>query len=41
MLLLSAPLLWLPLLARVPVQPPEAAQDVAFVELHVSVEMAF
>jgi hypothetical protein len=24
----------------VPVQPPEAVQDVAFVELHVSVELA-
>ncbi|HEY3783667.1 MAG TPA: hypothetical protein VGL55_00125 [Steroidobacteraceae bacterium] len=33
----KGPVLLLPLLASVPVQPPEAAQDVAFVELHVSV----
>jgi len=28
----------LPLLANAPLQPPEAVHDVAFVELHVSVE---
>jgi hypothetical protein len=33
-----APVLWLPLAALVPVQPPEAVQEVALVELHVSVE---
>ena len=34
----SAPVLWLPLVALVPVQPPVAVQDVALVELHVSME---
>jgi hypothetical protein len=33
-----APVLWLPLVALVPLQPPEAIHDVALVELHVSVE---
>ena len=33
-----APVLWLPLGVLVPLQPPEAVQDVALVELHVSVE---
>ena len=31
--------LWLPLSARVPVQPPDAEHDVASVELHVSVDV--
>jgi hypothetical protein len=35
-----APALWLPLVAFVPLQPPEATHDVALVELHVSVEAA-
>jgi hypothetical protein len=35
--LLSAPVLWLPLVAKLPVQPPEAEQDVALVEDHVNV----
>jgi len=34
----SAPVAWLPLVANVPLQLPEAVQDVAFVELHVSVD---
>ena len=34
----SAPVLWLPLAASVPLQPPEALQDVALLELHVSVD---
>jgi hypothetical protein len=34
----SAPVLWLPLVALVPVQPPVAVQDVALVEFHVSME---
>ena len=33
----SAPVLWLPLVASAPLQPPEAAHDVALIELHVSV----
>lgn len=33
----SAPVLWLPLAASAPLQPPEAAHDVALIELHVSV----
>jgi hypothetical protein len=33
-----APVLWLPLVASAPLQPPEAVQEVAFVELHVSVD---
>jgi hypothetical protein len=33
----SAPVLWLPLAAREPLQPPEAMHEVAFVELHVRV----
>ena len=32
--------LWLPLVASAPLQPPEAVHDVALVELHVSVEAA-
>jgi hypothetical protein len=35
---LNAPLLWLPLVASVPLQSPEAAQEVACVELHASVD---
>ena len=31
-------MLWLPLVAIVPLHPPEAVQDVALIELHVSVE---
>jgi hypothetical protein len=33
----KAPVLWLPPVANAPVQPPEALQDVAFVELQVSI----
>ena len=33
-----APVLRVPLVASVPLQPPEAAQDVALVELQVNVE---
>jgi hypothetical protein len=36
---LNAPLLWLPLVASVPLQLPEAEQEVACAELHVSVEL--
>jgi hypothetical protein len=35
-----APVLWLPLLARAPLQPPDALQELAFVELQVSVVAA-
>ena len=35
---LSAPVDWLPLVALAPLQPPDAVQLVALVELHVSVE---
>jgi hypothetical protein len=34
----SGPVLWLPLAALPPFQPPEAVQEVALVEFHVSVE---
>jgi hypothetical protein len=34
----SAPVLWVPLAARVPLQPPEAVQAVAFIELQVSID---
>jgi hypothetical protein len=34
----SGPVLWLPLEALVPLQPPEAVHAVALVELHVRVE---
>ena len=34
----SAPVLWLPLVALVPLQPPEAVHEVALVELHVSID---
>jgi hypothetical protein len=34
----SAPVLWLPPVASAPLQPPEAMQEVALVELHVSVD---
>jgi hypothetical protein len=37
-LVVSAPVLWLPLVANVPLQPPEAVHDVALVELQVSVD---
>src|ERR1700677_4757012 len=37
-LLLNAPLLWLPLVASEPLQVPEAVQEAACAELHVSVE---
>jgi hypothetical protein len=33
----KAPVLWLPPVANAPVQPPEALQDAAFVELQVSI----
>jgi hypothetical protein len=36
----TAPVLCVPLGPCVPLQPPEAVQDVALVELHVSVEAA-
>jgi len=36
----SAPVVWLPLTAKVPLQPPDAVQDVALVELQVRVEAA-
>lgn len=39
--LLSVPVLLLPLVASEPLQPPEAVQEVAFVELQVRVELAF
>jgi hypothetical protein len=38
-LAVNAPVLWLPLAAFVPLQPPEAVHDVALVELQVSVEV--
>jgi len=34
----SAPVLWVPLDATVPLQPPEAVQELASVELHVNVD---
>jgi len=34
----TAPVLWLPPVASAPLQPPEAVQEVALVELHVSVD---
>jgi hypothetical protein len=34
---LSAPVFHVPLASRAPLHPPEALQDVAFVEVHVSV----
>jgi hypothetical protein len=34
----NGPVLWLPLAASVPLQPPEALHEVALVELHVSSE---
>jgi hypothetical protein len=34
----NGPVLWLPLAANVPLQPPEALHEVALVELHVSTE---
>jgi hypothetical protein len=34
----NGPVLWLPLAASVPLQPPEALHEVAWVELHVSTE---
>jgi hypothetical protein len=34
----SAPVLWVPLAARVPLQPPDAVHEVAFAELQVSVD---
>lgn len=36
----KAPVLWLPLLANAPVQPPEAVHAVAFVELQVNMAAA-
>jgi hypothetical protein len=38
-LAVSAAVLWLPLVALAPLQPPEAVQDVALVELHMSAEI--
>ena len=35
---MRAPVLWLPLVASAPLQPPDAVHDVALVELQVSVE---
>lgn len=35
---LNAPLLWLPLVASVPLQAPDAVQEVAWAELHDSVD---
>jgi hypothetical protein len=35
---MRAPVLWLPLVALAPLQPPEAVQEVALVEVHVNVE---
>ena len=35
---MRAPVLWLPLVALAPLQPPEAVHAVALVELHVSVD---
>jgi hypothetical protein len=35
----NGPVLWLPLVARVPPQPPDAVHESAFVELHVNVEL--
>jgi hypothetical protein len=34
----SAPVLWVPLVARVPVQPPVAVQEVALVELQTNID---
>ena len=34
----TGPVLWLPLVATDPLQPPDAVQDVALIELHVSVD---
>jgi hypothetical protein len=39
-LAVSAPVLWVPLVACVPLQPPEAVHAVAFIELQVSVDVA-
>jgi hypothetical protein len=36
-LVASAAVSWLPLVVSVPAHPPEAVQDVAFVEVHVRV----
>ena len=33
----NAPVLWVPAVALLPLQPPDAVHDVAFVELHVKV----
>ena len=38
LVLVNAPVDWLPEVALAPDQPPEAAQEIAFVEDHVSVE---
>ncbi len=38
--MLSGPVDWLPLAASGPLQPPVAAQDVALVDVQVSVELA-
>jgi hypothetical protein len=37
---LNAPLLWLPLVGKVPLQSPDAAQEVALLEVQVNVEDA-
>ena len=37
---MRAPVLCVPLVPLAPLQPPEAVQDVALVELHVSVDAA-
>ena len=36
--MVRAPVLWLPLVALAPLQPPVAVHEVALVELHVSVD---
>ena len=36
--MVRAPVLWLPLVALAPLQPPVAVHEVAFVEFHVSVD---
>ena len=35
--LVNAPVLWLPAVALVPLQPPDAVHEVAFVDVHVKV----
>ena len=35
---LNAPLLWLPLVGKVPLQPPDAVQELALLEVQLNVE---